>query len=1285
MIISSSLLLLSGSIGLQYINNQKTQKNAAAIQKKRHEFLEGNAKEDMERKMRIMEEAAELREQMDLELHEQRCSDITNECDKLIERLAKMADVSTWPLNVLPMVMRNESFGSYIGGMEDRITVSCFITTPDSDNSQDIKNRKSFTQNILEGVDSKLERFFNEHWNALSTHPVMYYGKAWKRTVEVNDVKIEQLKTDLKHLPTIVVTPIFKDHKLIFSIHLWGMGRDCSQTIDPSVVLGKIYTDDYDYTGDPQQVIDDLVLCLQASIGFLIDCYYWKMYTVSPLLPNIAMQLYNGLRKDILIECIVPLYDGAVDEEFSKIREQDILCLPLAKYMEFLDSMESLLGEKNYKKRLTEMLIAIAYNRGVEISEESISDVFSKNIFLPNESQFIKNFSEKFEKNSTEIKVEDLRKEDFNIDAGKYSEKRDELICIMDDLLKIEDIPENRITEFKRIRKKCLENQFNIVLIGEFQGGKSTTFNAFCGGREISPRGAMIKTSACPITAINISDPDVEEFAIVQWKTDTELLTNIQWLLNKYISPEDVGFPSDSDDVFEPYRYLDLSNSTHIELIKKAIKEEWSVMNNDPIGYNNEIDMCRVADIILTFYNNPVVKEIKEKNLIDIEGAKRTMCSVENVSRIAVFPENWEGKSSQGPDAFDVSEVLFAFVGNIDCYIHCKNLERLGCSVTDCPGLFTSAWDTQVAFNMMPRADAVIYLLGGAKQMTDGDKRALSYIKNLETIESKLFFTINTRAGDKVIKNIIETDKKIIESLGFENVNIHLLNSQLFFLGEFGKAYLENRLDEFSKNRFITVSSKLDIDESNQEECWVANVNDALFSIKKHKDIDVEQLAGEEVEMVIQTSNNRHVFDEIDKFIIDKKAYSILIQCGANVVIKSLSEMETELTRQENDLLKDLATCEAEFVSAQQALDKFQNEAKKIIADAFPPEIVSFITSRAYDKIIRNEKTLVRLTIKSSQELVPVLGAKCKAIAAQLRLFETLHMSKRSEQLSSKLRAIIEPVVRGVLERELGGNITEWVTAVVKGEDKDYKAQIIPHLEELRRKLNEKWHSCVQQDTSIEVFKLSAPSENIEEMTKVTGKINVKGEHVIGEAADIAVKSLINEIVAQLVAVVLTTITMVVLDGLVTGGIATIVSAIVYVISWAMAFLLGAPKSNKDAQTREDLNKGEKRLYDAIFPIMTQELNKDDTIAAIKKGLSELPNNIIQQYKDYYFQQLDDQQKALKENIRKRRDNKQQSLDKQQENAQKAKRLREKHIEPMRRRIESFVLSCKSVTSNDYQ
>lgn len=861
------------------------------------------------------------------------------------------------------------------------------------------------------------------------------------------------------------------------------------------------------------------------------------------------------------------------------------------------------------------------------------------------------------------------------MDSRKYSEKRNELLGIMDEVLKIEGISERRIIEFQRIRKKCLENQFNIVLIGEFQGGKSTTFNAFCGGREISPRGAMIKTSACRITATNISESDKEEFAYVQWKSDSELLINIQSILNKYISQEQTDFNPESKELYEPSRYLKLSNPAHVKIIKDAIDEEWKVIKASPETHTDEAEICRIADVILHFYTDSSVQTLMKRNYFTIE----------DVSRFAVFPEKWEQiwYKGEGANAFAADEILFAFVSGIDCYIHSRNLERLGCTVTDCPGLFTSAWDTQVAFDTLPQADAVIYLLSGEKQLGDGDKKALSYIKRMGLIEDKMFFAINTRKAAKVTESIYSTDLNTLCNLGFNNVSIKKFNSQLFFLGEFGQALLSGNIDDFSKKRFEYVASKFDIDDEEVEQLWISSIVDVQAGTKIKELKEIQDLTFESVEIAFAVSGSREMFDEIEKFIIDKKAYSILVESGANVVKRSLGEIEAELTNQENDALKDVAACEAEYAAAQLALANFQRDVKQILDTAFPESIVDTVVSKAYDKTIRNDRTITNIALQTSIQLIPVLGVKCKGRAVMLKTLELASkvgikgLNNQQRKQIDFLKGVITPVVTDVIKSEIGTNVSAWVKYIFNGQDKDYRAEIIPELEKISKTINEKWENCLQKNSSIKAFELTIPAEAMSEVKLPSSIVNIDGNTITGAAVDVAIDGIIKDLIRTLITVVVSVVVGIVVDFWLFGGLGFICGAIYGALAGMYTWLIGSESKERPTVTNSsELKKNERKIYNTLYPVLSSSFNNERTIDKIKTALSSVPNKVIKLYRQYYNTELDQQRSLLNEDIAKRRASKQQSVQAQKEIARKARKKREEEITPVLEQLDGFINSC---------
>ena len=141
-----------------------------------------------------------------------------------------------------------------------------------------------------------------------------------------------------------------------------------------------------------------------------------------------------------------------------------------------------------------------------------------------------------------------------------YEKRRNELLALLEETTKLE-IPESLADELKAIRTKCLENQFEIGLVGEFQGGKSTTFNALCDGRDLSPRGlggGGIKTSAALVSAQNIAGDEkrdgMSEWAEITFKTKFQIQQGMFDLVKSELLEDESFrklFPDLSDEKFD--------------------------------------------------------------------------------------------------------------------------------------------------------------------------------------------------------------------------------------------------------------------------------------------------------------------------------------------------------------------------------------------------------------------------------------------------------------------------------------------------------------------------------------------------------------------------------------------------------------------------------------------------------------------------------------------------------------------------------------------------------------
>lgn len=302
-----NIAMMVAGVGMQFFNNYANNKKNTELQAKQREYQIASAEHDFERMRRIQAESARIALEMEEELHQERMSDINNQYDSLLENFSQGFSISNWPLNVLPFIMKGESFGSLINGTSNSINMHCIFTPSNCD---------WFNEIFYDDLDLRVEAEMNNHWNAQSSHPIVYYGGGWNRRtmkkgfpfpeqIDLNDIDL--LKVNLKNVPMMVITPYF-DPWLHFRIELWGMGKDSSVPFRIDIPHGEIdYTTrifSYDYNKDHKDgiyeddfqnvTIEEFVPYLVRLIGFVADKYFWSMYGVEPCLPQITQLIASN-------------------------------------------------------------------------------------------------------------------------------------------------------------------------------------------------------------------------------------------------------------------------------------------------------------------------------------------------------------------------------------------------------------------------------------------------------------------------------------------------------------------------------------------------------------------------------------------------------------------------------------------------------------------------------------------------------------------------------------------------------------------------------------------------------------------------------------------------------------------------------------------------------------------------------------------------------------------------------------------------------------------------------
>lgn len=295
------ITMMVASIGMQFFNNYANSKKNEEIQEKQREFQRAAAEHDFERMRKLQTESAKLALELEAEVHKERVEDINSNYDTLLDNFAHSFAIQNWPLNVLPFVMKGESFGTLFNGTKS-INLHCILTPSNCD---------WFNKNFYDDIDLRLEAEMNNNWNAQSTHPVVYYGGAWNRRSMVKGISvpnivdlddIELLRVKLKDVPVVVITPYF-DPWLHFKVKLWGMGKDAEAPYRIDIPHGdevefsqRIFS--YDYNKDEVDITEDFenttveefVPYLECLVGFIADKYFWSMYGISPNMRDITLE-----------------------------------------------------------------------------------------------------------------------------------------------------------------------------------------------------------------------------------------------------------------------------------------------------------------------------------------------------------------------------------------------------------------------------------------------------------------------------------------------------------------------------------------------------------------------------------------------------------------------------------------------------------------------------------------------------------------------------------------------------------------------------------------------------------------------------------------------------------------------------------------------------------------------------------------------------------------------------------------------------------------------------------
>lgn len=582
------------------------------------------------------------------------------------------------------------------------------------------------------------------------------------------------------------------------------------------------------------------------------------------------------------------------------------------------------------------------------------------------------------------------------------------------------------------VRLKCKNDKYNILLIGEYQSGKTTTFNALCGGRNIGPIGNGIKTSAVPL-AVSYSEKDG---ANIIWKTKGQVVDIFSQLVG-YLRKETLS----SFDIDNYDSRISLLNE--IEELRKHPETKGRIRQED-------VQFIILCSFILSYWNSSELQDIKKQNI-----------TIDMIGNLTKFPkEMFKRWWKKGHNAFTFSEVVFVYINQIECRCSSEMLKCLNGTIIDCPGLFATKYDTYVTEQAMRDADAIWYIYPRERQAGEQSDDFLTQFKNKYTdYIHKLYATNNLTLWNNNSRSIYEANREDVRSKFGESKKLIPYDAYIAYMGYFKLLYDHNLLDEKIVNEFVKGNSTDPEDDENSKisnffisEPKFGSFEDA-WQYKVSAYTKGKQITANDAICMSQITN---IIKELTSFIERNKAYSIIISEGANKLQYILKSLFENLNRSYIEPYKygqeKLTTLWNTRISRAKQFDK---EAAQIVhATLFEPSngkasLVKRLSDSVYARLFTEN----------------VYDSMSESICS--KLYAEIDQIKKIREDKSKLERFSADLVTKCISDIIFERVNHWNDLLSSNQDKDFANVFVTDINDMEHKLLKLWNDIYSDDKFI--------------------------------------------------------------------------------------------------------------------------------------------------------------------------------------------------------------------------
>lgn len=684
--------------------------------------------------------------------------------------------------------------------------------------------------------------------------------------------------------------------------------------------------------------------------------------------------------------------------------------------------------------------------RAKSFIDATIKDILDDNPKFPNnENLLVENYSES-RKELSAIVIEELSSPIWNDDNSDF----------------MSALPEwnSHRETLRTIEEHCTKNRYTVLLMGEYQTGKTTTLDALCEGRHIGKIGAGSATSVLPVS-VSYSK---KEYINVGRKSDDDLKKLLSCLI-EHLEGFNENFEL-KDPISRAHWLEELENFRQSKECPKDVRQ------------------LAVCSFILKYYDTAKLNKI-------ISNLKL----VSDASKYTSFPKEMNDRwSKDGVSAFDIHETVFVFISHLDCYIDSPTLKRLGCTLIDCPGLFNNKYDTEVTTQILCKVHAILYLLPYEKGIGEDVCESLYEIqRNFRDVHRKLFIANNLSSKKDnlfVEDNIVE-----IKRLFGEDKHVTCYDAHLAYLGMFKQSHEAGMLKPDDVMHFCRPVTRRTI-AGTEKTITFENFEEAWEYHTRGYDVGIDS------DEFINASEINQLIDNLRSFIEANEAYTVIFSDGINKMHEGLTKVRNVLhskfiepytlsSDERNNLWKERVKKASEFDKEASRIIHNHIFAKRINIDALSDRLSNDIYGKLFTESIYNElsKSIASTIFENKYQVFKLLGKE------------------------EKLKKLISPLIEEDISHIIESRLNYWNSMMSNGSDDSFKDIFEPEMDLLEGSLLKEWYQIFSEDKSF--FKrmndfLSIPRNSAEFAInyedKQSANVSIKAKDIMPELlAEVAV------------------------------------------------------------------------------------------------------------------------------------------------------------------------------------